>query len=464
MVDDFMMYMDHGMENYGREWFVGESQPLVLDEMSDYELDLYARDSQGNELSGRNAGRSTYAIDARVEAKAAKQEFSLDDLGTQVTGSVTAVHPRTGERLPLAGARVRAHLGDGWADAVSDAQGRFTTSVSALGTERDLALTASLASGDTEVTATVPTRIRAQKSALTMTSTAPLTARYGTGVPVRGKLTRVADDGTVKPAAGLGVAASGAGKGEAVTGADGSYTLMPPILRTGSVDVRVNSVWLLGDGTRTATVAKVTHMTKVVEEKLVSTTKYGKVTISGKVLVDGITSQEAPVEIQYRTSSGQWKTQMNFRVPYNKPVTLTVNTPLSERSEGWRVHTPGTKNIGPSTGTKVIPQTRVKTQLTDEYFKPSTVAGRKELTVGAILKTDTPTKGYVPYPGQKVRYYFKATPSHVWQEVGTSVSGADGAVSKKFPLRETGVWRIRFVDPDATHLSDTGEDRWFGVN
>ncbi|MFD5146220.1 hypothetical protein [Streptomyces sp. NPDC058401] len=459
VVDD-LTYNNPGPDESGGpsvRWYEGDKQPLVLDDMTDYELDVYTSDGT-REVSRRNAGRFTYALDARVEAKSSRQEFSLDDLDTQVTGSVTAVHPRTGQRLPLAGARVRAHLGKGWGDGVSDAQGKFATSVAALGTEQTLTHTVALASGDTEAAATAPSKIRAQKSKLTLASTAPLTARYGTGVPVRGKLTRLADDGTVKPAAGRGVAATGVGQATATTGADGSYTLLPPVFRTGSLSVHVQDAWLVGDGARTATVAKVTHTTKVTEEKLVSTDKYGKLTISGKVSVDGITGQQAPIEVQYQTSPGKWVTRQSFTVPYNKTFTVTVGTPSGQPSDGWRVRTPGTSNIGPSTGTKVLRQTRAETQISGERFGPSPVAKGKQLSVSGVLSRYTPTEGFVAYPGQKVRYYFRPDGSTTWKEMGTSVSAANGAVSKKFTAQSSGHWRIRFVDADAKHLSDTGQE------
>ncbi|MER5483765.1 hypothetical protein ABT024_11160 [Streptomyces sp. NPDC002812] len=439
-----------------RAWWQGEAQPLVLDEMGDYELDVY--DKNGGVR--RNAGRSTYAEQAQVEVKSSRQEFSLDALDTQVTGSVTAVHPRTGERLPLAGARVRARLGKGSANGVSDAQGKFSFSVSALGNEPSMYLVVGLASGDTTVSGYAPAKIRAQQAILTLTSTAPLTARYGTGVPVLGKLSRRADDGTVKPAAGQQVAAQGIARAEATTGPDGSYTLLPRVFKTGSVQVYVPSnfnSWVVGGTTQTATVAKITHTTKVVEEKLIATDKYGGLTFSGKVLVDGITSQQAPVQIQFQTAPGKWVTRQSFTVPYNKTFTVKVTTPSSKYpSDGWRVYTPGTSNIGPSTGAKVLRQTRTQTRITGERFGPRPVAKGQQLYVAAVLDKYTNTEGFVPYAGQKVRYYFRPDGSTVWKEMGTSVSGSNGAVSKKFTAQTSGYWRIRFVDADAAHLVSTG--------
>ncbi|MDD9378520.1 hypothetical protein M8Z33_18030 [Streptomyces sp. ZAF1911] len=440
-----------------RSWWQGDAQPLVLDEMGDYELDVY--DKNGGVR--RNAGRSTYAEQAQVEVKSSRQEFSLDALDTQVTGSVTAVHPRTGERLPLTGARLRARLGKGWADGVSDAQGRFSFSVSALGNEPSMYLSVDLASGYTKVSGYAPAKIRSQQAILTLTSTAPLTARYGTAVPVLGKLNRVADDGTVKPAAGQRVVADGIARAEATTGPDGTYTLLPRVFKTGSVDVYVpgGGSWVVGGGTRTATVGKITHTTKVVEEKLVATDKYGGLTFSGKVLVDGITGQQAPIQIQFQYAPGKWATRQSFTVPYNKTFTVKVTTPSSKYpSDGWRVYTPGTSNIGPSTGTKVLRQTRAQTQLTGERFGPRPVAKGQQLYVAAVLDKYTNTEGFVPYAGQKVRYYFRPDGSTVWKEMGTSVSGANGAVSKKFTAQTSGHWRIRFVDADATHLASFSQE------
>ncbi|MFI5861167.1 hypothetical protein [Streptomyces sp. NPDC051546] len=446
----------------GRWWFQGDDQPLVLDQMADYELDVYTRDSQGKEVTTRNAGRSTYALDAKFEATTSQEEFSLDDLDTRVTGSVTAVHPRTGERLPLAGAMVRAYLGHGTADVVSDAQGKFATSVAALGSEPALYQGVVLASGDTEVRAQHPAKIRAQKTTLTLSSTGPLTARYGTNVPLRGTLTRRADDGTLKPAAGRTVVASPQpmteiGNTNATVGADGAYTVSPRVLKPGSWKVSVDDSWVLGDGTRTATVTKITHTTKVVEEKLTATDKYGKLTISGKVTVDGYTTQQAPIELQYQNAWGGWTTRQKYVVPYNKTFTLTVSSPSGRTAAAWRVYTPGTSNIAASTGTKVIRQTRNQTALNGDRVSPRPVAKGQQLFVLATLTTTTtPGGNFGPYAGQKVRFYFRPDGSTEWKEMGTAVTRADGSVGKKFTAEKSGDWRIRFVDADAKHLASTG--------
>ncbi|MFF1414824.1 hypothetical protein ACFVX6_34535 [Streptomyces sp. NPDC058289] len=462
VVDQLTFHFDNGgTSEIGSDtrWYQGDDQPLVLADMGDYELDVYAKDRDGKELSRRNAGRSTYALDARFQASSSRTEFSLDDLDAQVTGSVTAVHPRNGRRLPLAGANVRVSLGRGTTDAVSDAQGRFTTSVAALGNETSLSLTAELVSGDTGSPLTIDVRTKPQEAVLTLSTPGPLTVRYGTAVNLRGKLARRAADGTVKPVAGGHVAiqenAQGSYRAPVTAGDDGVFAYAPTILRTGSWNVSVDHIWLTGGGTRTATVTKITHTTKVVEEKLVSTTKYGKLTISGKVLVDGVTSQQAPVEIQYQESwSGRWVTAQSFVVPYNKTFTVTAGPPAyTAVPDNWRVHTPGTTNIGPSSGTRVIRQTRTKTRFSDANFTPRPVAKGQQLTITGVLQAYDPVKGYVAYPGKKVRYYFRPTPTSAYQEMGTSVSGANGAVSQKFTAQTSGQWLIRFVDADATHLT-----------
>ncbi|MDD9379595.1 hypothetical protein M8Z33_23650 [Streptomyces sp. ZAF1911] len=194
VVDRLDFYFDDGgTSELGDDyrWYQGDGRPLTLDEMGDYELDMYAKDRDGKELGRRNAGRFTYALDARIEAGSSRTEFSLDDLDTRVTGSVTAVHPRRNVRLPLAGANARARLGNGTADVVSDAQGRFATSVAALGNETRLGLSVELASGDTETPGEVPVRTKTQQAVLTLSTPGPLTARYGSSVVLRGTLGRL---------------------------------------------------------------------------------------------------------------------------------------------------------------------------------------------------------------------------------------------------------------------------------
>ncbi|MCY0927335.1 hypothetical protein OTB20_14170 [Streptomyces sp. H27-H1] len=106
----------------------------------------------------------------------------------------------------------------------------------------------------------------------------------------------------------------------------------------------------------------------------------------------------------------------------------------------------------------MIRPTRTETTVTDERFGPRPVAKGRQFYVSAVLNTYTRTRGSVPCPGQKVRYYFRPDGSTVWQEMGTSVSLANGAVGKKFTAQAGGHWRIRFVDADAAHIVANGTE------
>ncbi|MCM1968300.1 hypothetical protein NC490_18480 [Streptomyces sp. G1] len=139
-------------------------------------------------------------------------------------------------------------------------------------------------------------------------------------------------------------------------------------------------------------------------------------------------------------------------MPYDRTFTVTASA-TSPYVDRWRVHTPGTTNIGPSTGTRVLRQPRIGTEFTTLRIAPRPVAKGQQLTVSGVLRTYDSTKGYAVYPGQKVRYYFRPDGSTVTQEVGTSVSLANGGFSKEFTAQTSGYRWIRFVDADATHLA-----------
>ncbi|MER5764508.1 hypothetical protein [Streptomyces sp. NPDC002082] len=151
-------------------------------------------------------------------------------------------------------------------------------------------------------------------------------------------------------------------------------------------------------------------------------------------------------------AQGRFSASVAAPVPYDKTFTVTVSA-TSPYADRWRVHTPGTKNIGPSTGTRVIRQPRTRTEFTTARIAPRPVAKGQQLTVSGVLRTYDSTKGYAVYPGQKVRSYFRPDGSTVTQEVGTSVSLANGGFSKEFTAQTSGYWWIRFVDADATHLA-----------
>ncbi|MFF1415932.1 hypothetical protein ACFVX6_40235 [Streptomyces sp. NPDC058289] len=137
-------------------------------------------------------------------------------------------------------------------------------------------------------------------------------------------------------------------------------------------------------------------------------------------------------------------------MPYNKTFTVKVTTPSSKYpSDGWRVYTPGTSDIGPGTGKKVLRQTRAQTQIAGERFGPRPVAKGRPLYVAAVLDHYTPTEGFVPYAGRKVRYYFRPDGSTVWKQTGTSPAPAwrDASQSPAEPPRSVRVGAVEVRDP-----------------
>ncbi|MFJ7272832.1 hypothetical protein ACIQV3_40490 [Streptomyces sp. NPDC099050] len=448
-------------------WYEANDE-LRLDGMGDYELDVYVPANGGGVVGRKAAGRFTYALDPKLEVASDQKEFSLDDLGTNATGSVTAVHPLTGVRGPLAGARVTVQLGWGRSNVVSDSAGKFTTRVAAQGQEYSLALSARLEKGVGTPSAAQPVRIRPQQAALTLSGPSNgLTVRYGAEPTFRGAITRVTDDGKTVAAAGRIVMAEPAQTGGSTASsrseADGTFAVSPRVTAAGSWKVSSQDPWLGKAPAQTATVAKVTHTTDVVEEKVVSTDRYRKMTISGKIVVDGVTTQKAPVEIQAQVGGGRWVTQKTLTVDYNKTFTTTVEVFAEFPASPWRIYSPGTQNIGPSTGADLRPG-RLQTRFELVRVGPKPVRKGETMFVAGTLKTYGPSGHSHNYPGRKVRYYFKPTGGTAWKEMGSSITRADGTFGAKFKAVSDGTWRVRHVDTDAQHFASTSHAVYLDVS
>lgn len=455
-----------GSEEPDTGWYAAHDE-LRLDGMGDYELDVYVPSDGGGVAGRKGAGRFTYALDPKLDVASDQKQFSLDDLDATATGSVTAVHPRTGERGPRAGALVSVQLGWGRSDVVSDSEGKLTTLVAAQGKESSLSLSARLEEGVQTPSAAQPVRIRPQQAALTLGGPSKgLTVRYGAEASFRGAITRVTDDGRTVAAAGRTAIAEplkpGGLSASSVSGADGTFAVGPRVTAAGSWKVSGQDPWLVKTPAHTATVVKVAHTTDVVEEKVVSTDRYRKMTISGKIVVDGVTTQKAPVEIQAKVGGGRWVTQKTLTVDYNKTFTTTVEVFAEFPSSPWRIYSPGTQNIGPSTAADLQPG-RLQTRFERVRVGPKPVWKGETMFVAGTLKAYGLSHYSHNYPGRKVRYYFKPTGGTVRKEMGSSITRADGTFGAKFKAVSDGTWRVRHVDTDAQHFASTSHTVYLDV-
>ncbi|GLF95093.1 DUF4198 domain-containing protein [Streptomyces yaizuensis] len=448
-----------------------ESPVFALDAIGSYEMDIYAEDPRtGREVSRPNADTFLYSPGADIEVSSDQDEFSLDDLEAVATGRATARDPRTGERVPLAGTTVSVYTQDwgngGIIQVRTDADGRFSTPYTVLGTEQELWLNARIDDDLGRELGRQGLRIRPQKSSVELSGpTRNLTARYG-GTPISGRITRIADDGTVRPAVRQYTMAqclkscgnTGSTFGP-VTSADGSFTISPRVTMPGSWRIQSRSPWLTHTSGGELNYAKVTHTTRMTEEKVVSTTK-NKLTFSARPLLrDGTSSQPATVLVRARRHNGEWATISQKNVPFGRTATFTADAPLF-RVTGWRLSVLEKSGIGPSDG-KVLNPGRLQTWFNMKSH-PRLLDKGDPLTLKGTLYTATAKNTAQGFAGQRVHYSFRA-PGTAWKSMGTVTTDKNGAFTKTFKAERAGDWKVDFTDGGSKRFDNTIWPRWIHV-
>ncbi|WP_407836829.1 hypothetical protein ACE1OC_10660 [Streptomyces sp. DSM 116496] len=438
------------------------SAPATLDKMAAYDLEVVRNEGQSNEEVAAETGVLNYAINPKIEGFASSvPSLSYDSRSGQSSGRVVAEDPKTRQVRPLAGAevKVQAYSGEA-AQLTTDGAGRFAGPFAFRGDEREAHLLASLV-GSESVWSKLPLPIRKQATKLNVSSPgATVTARFGTKIPVRGTLTRTADDGTQKPLdEGLAVTKDGcvvAYREDCGNGVGGFR-----VTGDAKMTVGFSSAWFEPSSSSFAVHA--THMSAF--EGLVGhVDQYRNITYTGKLIVkDGTVPAGATARVHFDFSGDNGKTWTyvgSTTTTYNTPFTL--KSPYSSAKPGlWRLRH-GTANVGPTTS-QTFQFIRRPTQLTADDVTPEGVTRGTTITAKGLL-THRYSTTWKPFAGQTVRIYFKpATPGSAWKQLGTAKTLANGTFSRKFTADQDGTWQMRYDDAPATHYASKGREDYVDV-
>lgn len=432
------------------------SEPVTLPAMGAYVIDVVAREGQSDEIVQRSTGYLNYGLNPQLTLTSNRPWISYDNPLVKVSGSLVAEDPRTHEVKPFAGVgmyyRAREVHGEGW--VWTNEAGRFTSSQS-------------FGSDGTDTTyeymfdqqyESLKLPFRRQEMKLKVDAPAgTVTAPYGSDIPVRGKLTRIADDGTEKPLA----AEVRIGTGTTVaSGEDGTFSQGYTVKQSGEVSVRPTEWnWFTAPSPHSFSLATPPRTSRLsdVEAKV---SKYRKVTFTGKL---GVTQGSYPagttaqVSIDYRPPGGSWSSTGTFDAAYGASFTA-ASPKKGDSGADWRV-----RLVHAGVNSATFKLGRTSTQVWNDGVSPEGV--RKGTTVtakGGLVRKSGST--WRPYSGQKVRVWFKAASSgSAWKELGSTKTLSDGTFSKKFTAERDGTWQMRYTDTVTSSYADYGREDYVDV-
>ncbi|MEW2529036.1 hypothetical protein [Streptomyces sp. NPDC047071] len=432
------------------------SGPVTLPAMGAYVIDVVAREGRPNEVVQRSTGFLNYGLNPKLTLSSSHPRISYDHSVLDVSGSLVAEDPVTHEVKPFAGVgmyfRAREARREGW--VWTDETGRFSSTT--YFNERSTDTTYEYMFDQQYESLKLPLHQQALKLKVD-TPADTVTAPYGSDIPVRGKLTRIADDGAEKPlAAEVNIGTDGTVQ----SGENGTFSTRYTVKQGGQVSIRPTaSNWFTPPSPHTFTVAEPPRTSKLsnVEGKV---DKYRKVTFTGKL---GVTQGTFPkgatakVSVDHRPEGGAWSSTGTFDAAYG--ASFTGSSPKKADAGGhWRLRLVNADLNGSSAELG-----RTYTRVWNDGVTPEGVRkGAKVTAKGGLMHK--PGSTWRPYAGQKVRVWFKAAAAgSAWKELGSTKTLGDGTFSKKFTARQDGTWQMRYTDTDASHYADHGREDYVDV-
>ncbi|WP_369213866.1 hypothetical protein [Streptomyces flavofungini] len=438
------------------------SEPVTLPKMGVYSIDVVAREGRPNEVVQQSTGFLNYGLNPKLTLTSNHSWLSYDNFDMKVSGSLVAEDPNTHEVKPFAGVGMYyraegASRAQGW--EWTDESGRFTYSPYLIESKAS-DTTIDYYFDQQHESLTLPFR-QQQLKLRADTPTGTVTAPYGSDIPVRGKLTRVADDGTEKPFSKEMWIGSNASTGTTLASGDnGVFATKYTVEQSEQVSVgTTKSNWFTAPAPHTFTVARPSRTSKLsnVEGKV---DKYRKVTFTGKL---GVTSGSYPagattkVAIEYRPTGGSWTTTDTFDAAYGASFKASSSKKANSGAQ-WRIRLVNADVDGAS-----VKLGRKYTQIWNDGVSPEGVRKGSTVTAkgGLMYKSGSTWR---PYAGQKVRVWFKAaTSGATWKELGSTKTLRDGSFSKKFTAQRDGTWQMRYTDTVSTHYADYGREDYVDV-
>ncbi|MCX5055992.1 MULTISPECIES: hypothetical protein [unclassified Streptomyces] len=448
---------------------VWASQPLRLDALGKYTVDIEVTDSSGETTVQKDAGTLNYAKQPVFsDFTVTPTEPDVEHRTATATGDLVLRDPRTHETVPLAGTTVDAEFDNGGKDVptVTDDAGHFSASAETTGGWASAEYAGDLGHVSADVVQVspqaAPTRFVLDQSAFHVTT--------GDKITVAGTL-QYQYDGEWKPLAGTPVEidykdCSTCSPVDTTTDANGrfSFDKTPYGARTVyeiSIPTRPFNPYIVH--TAADVTAAVTATTKF-SSFTASLDKDAEVTINGTLDVTGRDGRDsANVAIQYSADGKTgWTTQKILKVVFGDD--------FSDRLPGytdgyWRLSYAGSSTADiKGTVSDSLRRNRALTRVKDANASPEPVYKGRTITVKGVLQEHkVGATSWNAYGGRKVQILFRPKGKSTWYLMATVTTKTNGSFSKGFTAKQDGTWVPVFLYPDSKHFVGDGREDYVDV-
>ncbi|MFF8729865.1 hypothetical protein ACF073_25755 [Streptomyces sp. NPDC015171] len=448
---------------------VWASQPIHLDALGDYTVDVEATDGSGETTVERNAGTLHYQKQPVFSGfSVTPAEPDIEHKTITVSGDMAVRDPSTRETVPLPGATMDLRLDGGDTTVVTDDAGHFSL---AHETEEGgwtyadyngpLGYATSSWIGVHPKAA--PTRLVLDKSSYHVTA--------GAKIDVTGTLQY--QSGTAwKPLSGIPLQmdykdCTTCSPVEATTDANGRFTFTRSPYGKSVYEVAFPPYPYQPFLQRTATadVTVAVTATPKFREFTARLDEYAQLDVTGIVdLVGRDTNDRIGVDIQYSPNGRTgWATKKTVQTTNGSQFIVEK---LPGYTDGyWRLHYAGSaaKDIkgGDSSSLR---RNRALTRVKDAGASPEPVRKGRTITVKGVLQERAAGSGtWKAYGAKKVQILFRPKGAKSWYLMSTVTTKSNGSFGKGFTARQDGTWVPVFLHPDGKHFVGSGAEDYVDV-
>ncbi|WP_225826802.1 hypothetical protein [Streptomyces naphthomycinicus] len=449
---------------------VWASQPIHLDTLGDYTVDVEATDGSGETTVEKNAGTLHYQKQPVFSSfSVTPAEPDIEHKTITVSGDMAVRDPSTRATVPLPGATVDLNVDHADTSAVTDDAGHFsvtheTTSGGWTFADYNGPLGFAASEWIDVRPKAAPTRFVLDKNSFHVTA--------GDKIAVTGTL-QYQSGADWKPLPGVPLEmdykdCTTCNPVEATTDADGRFSLVRSPYGSKSVyEVAFQpypyNPFIQRTATADVTVA-VTATTKFTEFTA-ELDKYAQLDVTGSVdLVGRDTNDRIGVDIQYSPDGRTgWTTKKTVQTTNGSQFVV-------ERMPGytdgyWRLHYAGstTKDIKGGVS-KSLRRNRALTRVKDANASPEPVTKGRTITVKGVLQERAAGSAtWKSYGAKKVQILFRPKGAKSWYLMSTVTTKSNGSFGKGFTARQDGTWVPVYQYPDSKHFVGSGREDYVDV-
>ncbi|WP_234342585.1 hypothetical protein [Streptomyces sp. NRRL B-3648] len=448
---------------------VWASQPIHLDALGDYTVDVEATDGSGETTVEQNAGTLHYAKQPVFSGFAVTPgEPDIEHQTVTAAGDMVVRDPGTRETTPLSGATVNLSFDGGGArtTTVTDEAGHFAVphrleQAGWISADYDGGLGFAAAAPVQVWPKAAPTRMVLDQSGFHVTT--------GQKVAVTGTL-QYQSGADWKPLSGIPLEmdykeCSTCSPVGATTDANGRFSFVRTPYGSKSVyEIAFTSYTPFAQHSTADVTVAVTATTKFTGFTA-SLDKYAQLKVTGTLELTGRdVNDQAAVDIQYSPDGKTgWSTKKTVKAGFGSQFTADRIPGYTDGYWRLRYTGSGTKDIKGAT-TSSLRRNRALTRIKDAGASPEPVTKGRTITVKGVLQERAVGSGtWKVYGAKKVQILFRPKGAKSWYLMATVTTKSTGSFSKGFTARQDGTWVPVFLYPDSKHFVGDGAEDYVDV-